>query len=243
MKKFLLFITAIFLSVPLYAINLYYMNEDDTVYESATCTVGDDLILPTPPTKRGYTFAGWRAANIQRIEYLESTGTQYIDTGYTFDGTVKLIFKINWNNVDGVIFGANSSGGENFLWASSGYLMGSRFDISPAIQKNIDYIVEMQMYKNNSYIKINNVIMGLNKSSSTNNLPIFLFAESSFGGISKKVLKLYYFQIYVNDILVRDFIPVIKDGTPCLYDLVEHKFYYNAGTGQFIAGPIIGSGE
>ena len=29
-------------------------------------------------------------------------------------------------------------------------------------------------------------------------------------------------------------------GTPCLYDKVERKFYYNAGTGQFIAGPVIG---
>ena len=48
--------------------------------------------------------------------------------------------------------------------------------------------------------------------------------------------KFYSIKIYDKEtqILVRDFIPVLdKEGTPCLYDKVEKKFYYNQGTGEF----------
>jgi len=36
----------------------------DSVYDTTTCTVGDDLILPTPPIKYGYHFVGWRETTI-----------------------------------------------------------------------------------------------------------------------------------------------------------------------------------
>jgi len=53
-------------------------------------------------------------------------------------------------------------------------------------------------------------------------------------------IKLYYLEIYDNEKLVRDYIPVLDDdGIACLYDKVEKKFYYNEGTGAFIAGPEV----
>ena len=33
---------------------------DNQTYTTTTCTVGGDVILPTPPTKRGYVFHGWK---------------------------------------------------------------------------------------------------------------------------------------------------------------------------------------
>ena len=55
-----------------------------------------------------------------------------------------------------------------------------------------------------------------------------------------KNARVYKFKLTDNDVLVRDMIPVLDmDGTPCMYDKVEGKFYYNQGTGQFIAGPVI----
>ena len=32
---------------------------DNSIYDTTTCQTGGDIILPTPPTKRGYTFHGW----------------------------------------------------------------------------------------------------------------------------------------------------------------------------------------
>ncbi len=71
--------------------------------------------------------------------------------------------------------------------------------------------------------------------SGTNNL--YLFAYNS-AGTAKNItsMDLYSCKIYDNDVLVRDFIPVIDSyNVACLYDKVERKYYYNKGTGTFIA--------
>ena len=65
------------------------------------------------------------------------------------------------------------------------------------------------------------------------------------GGITSSPnakMKLYSFKIYDDSgSLVRDMIPVKRksDNVLGLYDKVENKFYANAGTGTFTAGPVI----
>lgn len=44
-------------------------------------------------------------------------------------------------------------------------------------------------------------------------------------------------KIYVNNEVIRDFVPVIKNGVAYMYDSIEETFYANAGTGDFIVGP------
>ena len=50
-------------------------------------------------------------------------------------------------------------------------------------------------------------------------------------------MKLYYLEIYDNGLLVRSFVPCIRDedGTIGLYDVVNNKFYTNQGTGSFMS--------
>lgn len=52
-------------------------------------------------------------------------------------------------------------------------------------------------------------------------------------------LSVYYCKIYDNGTLIRNFIPAKRnsDNVLGLYDIVNSKFYTNAGTGTFIAGP------
>lgn len=59
--------------------------------------------------------------------------------------------------------------------------------------------------------------------------------------IAKSGVRIYSYKVWDNnDSIVRNFVPALDgNDTPCLYDKVEGKFYYNAGTGNFIAGPII----
>ena len=59
-------------------------------------------------------------------------------------------------------------------------------------------------------------------------------------GISYGSHKLFSCQIYNNGTLTRNFIPC-KDPTGAvgLYDLIGQKFYGNAGTGSFTAGPVV----
>ena len=57
----------------------------------------------------------------------------------------------------------------------------------------------------------------------------------------KVIGKIYYFKIYVNNVLVRNFVPAKRksDNVLGLYDLVNNAFYTNAGTGTFTAGHIV----
>ena len=52
-------------------------------------------------------------------------------------------------------------------------------------------------------------------------------------------IRCYYFKIWDNGTLIRDLIPAkrISDGVTGLYDIVNDKFYTNAGSGTFTAGP------
>ena len=189
------------------------------------------------------------------LEYIESTGTQWIDTDVQFNSlttSFDIVFETNYipSNYT-FLFGAGSSSSGNRFWlivdssnTQIGY--GTQYYNAISVQnKKIRYkadIDETNVYF--SFIDASTeqdiLYVTKNKQNFVTNNNIFLFRtnpvqvapDSTYRG------KIYSCKIYDNNILVRDFIPALdKNGTPCMYDKVERKFYYNAGTGQFIAGP------
>ena len=53
--------------------------------------------------------------------------------------------------------------------------------------------------------------------------------------------RIFYFALTEVDKLVRDFIPVLDTiGRPCMFDTVSKQPFYNQGTGEFIAGLTMG---
>jgi hypothetical protein len=67
-------------------------------------------------------------------------------------------------------------------------------------------------------------------------LNIFIFALNENGTATQyDKIKLYYCKIWdTNDVLLRDFVPVIKDDVYCLYDKVSGTYFYNQGSGSFM---------
>lgn len=67
-----------------------------------------------------------------------------------------------------------------------------------------------------------------------------------FGGYSTRrapVARCYSLKLYVKGRLVRDFIPCLDtEGTPCMFDKVSGKTFYNDGEDEFIYGDIIVGG-
>ncbi len=240
MKKFLLTITAIFMCIGAYAktetINWYM---DGNTYATTQCETGSDIILPQTPYKYGYTFNGW--FGYTPIEYLESTGTQYIDTGVVPNQYTKFRVKINMSEYTGnMIIGYTRGTNDLYRLFNAGGLI--YFDYGNHQQRisggqfsngtTYDFLVGTQYVQNYETKKI---IIGISK-----NLP-FLGTDNMYILKDGAKGKIYLLQIYDNDVLVRDFIPVLdSNNVPCMYDKVEHKFYYNAGTGDFIASPVIG---
>ena len=254
MKRFIFLLTAIFMCTIARSdeITINWMNTDKTIDHTTTCTIGGDVNVPIP-TKYGYTFNGW-SANYIPIEYLESTGTQYIDTGFVPNQDTGLKTKFVLNSVadnEAMLCGSavsyNSRAFESFIWSRRLQFSYNNAYLSSAYAFNINDTVIVNWNKNIINYSVNGTDqkqITFSYGGFTSPYKMRMFAiirpESINRVTSASKLKIYYFQIYDNDVLVRDFIPVLDgDGVPCMSDKVEGKFYYNQGTGQFIAGPII----
>lgn len=185
------------------------------------------------------------------LKYIEGTGTQYIDTGYMINYLNKIEFKIQDpifpDSGANSFFGAGDSATKNIiaLYINFNQSLGYRISQDGYNDTPIGDINELNGI---STITINNGNAIINKENieysydnkqcyTTRNCYIFYRNQPNFNGQPAKV-KLHYFKIYENNILVRDYIPVLdKNNVPCLYDKVEGKNYYNQGTDKFIAGP------
>ena len=256
MKKFLLTITAIFMCIGAHAktetINWYM---DGNTYATTQCETGSDIILPQTPYKYGYTFNGW-IANYIPIEYLESTGTQYIDTGNPAVYGHRYILTVKYLTTQYEMRIAGSLATENgiYIGIDSSQLM-FRVVRQPnikvaTVENNKIYRYDLLLYPGNNTCKITDLTTSNIHESSTsensglNTNNIYLF-DVNYNGVALKLtnnnLRIYDYKVLssTGEVLV-DMIPVLDQyGTPCMYDKVEKKFYYNAGTGQFIAGPVI----
>ncbi len=252
MKRLFVLLFSLLLCVVSYAdtINLHWLNEDGTTYQNSTCTVNGDLNIPTtPPTKYGYTFTGWKLSNYIPIEYLESTGTQWIDTG--FKPTNKTVAEIDYQFTQLPRSGTSyqiGAGSDNnstrfrFIISSNGNGMdcslGTNVSFSGINALNrhilkIDAINRTCSIDNTLENQINNYFSGSDRT-------FYIFNLNNGSSIYKHYARCFYLKIYDNNTLVRDFIPVLDyNGVPCMYDRVTQQFFYNQGTGQFIAGPVL----
>lgn len=196
------------------------------------------------------------AAYDYKIEYLESTGTQWIDTGIiptasmTFDADVEKTIQGNT-----VFFGArqigtasdsgnhvylNSYDGADGSVAQRGLVLFtySADQSSPTYWSNwrhsIDPISRDVMYQCRG-MTVNQSLVQFTKT-------ISLFAFNNVSGINTSLgngVKIALFRMYNNSVLSLELIPVVKNGVACMYDTVSGDFFYNQGTGSFTAGPKI----
>lgn len=199
-----------------------------------------------------------KAAETQykQLEYIESTGTQYIDTNYyvtsenlkieacllfteikpwaapwgvegTQDKTLSLTPLINLNSELTFYSGTSSQVG--------------------AIPIQVDTIYSLVCQTNNGVIRYecNGNVAGTTAQGQlckTDSFYIFTLNSADKKNILSQAskMRLYYFRIYDGDILVRDFVPCVdSEGIYGLYDKLSETFYVNIGSDLFIGGPEI----
>lgn len=198
-------------------------------------------------------FSGLRLAKLPdgytQVEYIESSGTQYVDSGViptSENLKVDLDFKFTADFSKSTLFGSK---GSTFSLATynnpMAFYVGSSRNILPqSVALNTKY--SMSAHANNGTLSV--VLNGVSSSGAysgsmdkTTNL--YLFAYNTDGVVSQFAsAKFYVCQIYDNGTLARDYIPCITAaGVAGLYDLVTNSFYGNAGTGAFAYGEIIGA--
>ena len=190
------------------------------------------------------------------VEYLESTGTQYIDTGLnsTTDGfcNFEISFQKTTTNTGVSDSGYNAPFG--FKYASTarygiwGGTNSSNTDLYAGINAynfavlSKDTSWHIVNVENGVAVTIDGTATQIGTGTVRANMGLFLFANitSSSGSSSYIVVpsKISYCKIYnTSGVLVRDFIPVRVGTTGYLYDRVSGQLFRNAGTGAFTIGP------
>lgn len=196
------------------------------------------------------TNGGRLPATYQEVEYIESNGTQYIDTGVIGQSTINVEVKAQTSDTthDMPLIGSRGAGGYNdfLFWLhnnNSTPAQAFSYGNASAIVKNIGSIGEIYVLKNEGkQFYINGTLQGTSTQSQsfTNNTSLYLFALNYAGTIDSRKFygKLYYCKLWQNDTLVRDFVPCYRksDGEIGLYDLVNDQFYTNQGSGTFTKG-------
>lgn len=195
---------------------------------------------------------------IDYVKYIESTGTQYIDTGKKVEKYCTIILEAEANNVDGegvyagayntykgFLFGYSTFGGAGLGIATTSTWKYPSPKIYPEGKKHIFIVNNEGGYIDN--VKISGVTPILNDF----NYNIYLFKGNVFARPSAtKIYKYHYYNS--NKELIQNLIPcyyreVVKEAseneyikkTAGFYDIVEGYFLTNNGTGQLIAGPDV----
>lgn len=181
------------------------------------------------------------------LEYIQSTGTQYIDTGFKPNQNSRVVMDVQMTAVSSTQFAFCSRGGSSdgynnpFGVLFSSTTVRSDFGTSRVSLGGIGSTNRVTIDKNKTVCTVgsNSVTNDANTFQSVYNLFLLASPEGGTPAYFAKA-KLYSCQIYDNGTLVRDFVPCINpNGEVGLYDLVTASFFGNAGTGTFTAGNVV----
>ena len=247
MKRFAIFIFGMFFATLAHAetVNLsWYV--DNQVYQTSTCETGGNVTPPTAPTKKGYTFQEWLA--YIPIEYIESTGTQTIRiddiSAYDFDN---IRMYVKWEqtgtpvtNYAGVVLLYNNENTNTYRILANEKKTGEYYANGNSIAGGGGAIVNAAMNIVHECLMQNGSVVIDGKIYTTSSKGQTLTSDNIFLMLNGFVGRIYNFWLSIDGVLRYDMIPVLDgNDTPCLYDKVTKQFFYNQGTGQFIAGPVL----
>lgn len=201
--------------------------------------------------ERVIKYNGERFAEVDEVlPYIETTGGQYIDTGYAanLNTAVEVTFQTNSGNK--WLFGSRTSGGASNTYAVQVSSMNSIWfqmaNDSSSTQFSVGNIKDKQttITVNKDAAYFNGVQIGTvgRTSLGENTLSLYLGVINANGSGTDRpfVGKIYSSRIWDNGELVRFFVPARdKDGNIGFYDLVTHQMFLNAGTGNFAYGHSI----
>lgn len=179
------------------------------------------------------------------LEYIEGTGTQYINTGITPTQNTSFSFGVYMKEITGACIIGCDTGNDNNDFRIFNYNGQIYWDIQTSrligVTNSFPINQKFEFEVGNNYVKKNGttVLTGTTISSFTGDCPIQILRDNPTGSSICAKGKVYYLKIYNSGTLVRNMLPCKNEsGIVGMYDIIEKKFYNNNGTGTFIAGPI-----
>lgn len=176
-----------------------------------------------------------------KLDYIESSGTQYINTGFKPNQNTRCVIDIeNLSSAQAAFFGARANqNAASFTYFSLTATTGrSDYGSSKQSMSFTNTVGRYTVDQNKNVCTANGVTATgtANTFQLTNNLYLMAVNQAD-AAIQNAKLKLYSAKVYDNGTLVRDFIPCKNaNGTLGLWDNVNSVFYANAGKGTFSTG-------
>lgn len=202
----------------------------------------------------GYSVPGYQRVKIERavtpssrlpegyteLEYIRSDGGQHIDALVTPTQNTRVNIKFSTSET-----GSHTVFGSDIDWTENGFALGVGFAHYGKANRTISGLVDGNPhdvdFKKNVIAVDGATVSTMEIATFSLSYNLAIFANNRSGSIQEKTkMALYYCKIYENENAIRDFIPCQDpSGNIGLYDVISGEFYGNAGTGVFLAGPVV----
>ena len=192
-----------------------------------------------------YVSGGRLPSEYQEVEWIGSSGTQYINTGYNPSSStcIEVVVSVPRFQLNTEIIGVRSGGRYyELLFSGSSSLYVQMYKTPNTTftdwnNKNTFKIINGDFYINDELKLTSQQTLGGNTYQI--NVPLYLFGLNNNGSAQRLIEQtMYYCKIEENNQIQREFIPCYRksDDVIGLYDLVYGTFYTNAGSGTFTKG-------
>ena len=188
----------------------------------------------------------------QEVRYIQSTGTQYINTGYVIkSNNLKFDLDAAWTGSASGTFASyfgfmKSSSATNpriGLHNYSGtFMYGCNATINTDTVDKKDHAFVLSGNGSSQSLSIDGEIVNTSSTAydlSSNTLSLFLFARNLAGASNNLVpAKIYRFKLTVDGRVQRYMFPCYRksDNVIGMYDIIGNTFYPNSGSGNFLKG-------
>lgn len=179
------------------------------------------------------------------VEYLESSGTQYIDTGVIPNETTEVDIVVSFKEKNtNVYFGSRY---DPYRFCCASFSSGNQFAFGmtknawPGTKTTLSTGTFYTLTaKNGSYSVNGTTYSSTSQSSFPTAAKFLLFAcRDGNGNVFLSKISIKIIQIRHNGVLIRDMIPVRVGTTGYMYDRVSGQMFGNDGTGDFVVGPDV----
>lgn len=187
---------------------------------------------------------------MKRVEYIQSSGTQFINTGIipTTDSKIEItlsdvlstsalsgercIFGVGTYSSNTYLMTRDTAGQTPLVW----YYRSKKTITTDLTSKHTIEFYRGSVTLDGTVIHTDETIGG-----TLFGVLCLFTAGANYNATYRSGYKLYNFKIYTNDVLVFNGSPALDDNNvACLYDEVSETFLYNSGTGDFVAGaPLV----
>ena len=178
------------------------------------------------------------------LEFIQTDGNQWFDTE---------IYPTNKTAIDTKFVNNSPASATRIVigdgWTSREYLLSITAQTNATLQLGNLYITQTNFWHTNTVFNVHMDSTNVNINGTTFN---WTGTENTFTGdrtlrmfgapdatSRNAIVDMYYLKITDNGAIVRNFIPAKHGNDIGMYDTVSRRFFTNAGTGTFTAGPEV----